>query len=89
MNPVRNYKNKILSKKYFKWCKTQRKISNGVKIIFAKNIGFCSGVKRALDIAEKAMLKDKKPIQFLGSLVHNEIVIQKFKKRGARFLKKS
>lgn len=58
-----------------------------MKILIAKNIGFCSGVKRAIDIAEKAMLKDKKPIQFLGSLVHNEIVIQKFKKRGARFLK--
>lgn len=58
-----------------------------MKIIFAKNIGFCSGVKRATLIAEKALKEDKKPIQFLGSLVHNEKVIERFKKKGVKFIK--
>ena len=58
-----------------------------MRIIVSKNIGFCSGVKRAVYVAEKSLREDRKPIQFLGSLVHNEIVIRGFKKRGARFLK--
>ena len=59
-----------------------------MKIIFAKNIGFCSGVKRAVVIAEEAIKKSPKPIQFLGNLVHNEKVIEKFKKKGVKFVKK-
>lgn len=58
-----------------------------MKIIFAKNIGFCSGVKRAVLIAENSLRKDPKPIQFLGNLVHNEKIIEKFKKRGIKFIK--
>ncbi|MFH1462703.1 MAG: 4-hydroxy-3-methylbut-2-enyl diphosphate reductase [bacterium] len=58
-----------------------------MKIIFAKYIGFCSGVKRAILIANKSLENDKKPINFLGSLVHNEKVIEKFKKEGVKFIK--
>jgi len=58
-----------------------------MKIIFAKNIGFCSGVKRAILIAEKALKEKVKPIQFLGSLVHNENIIDKFLKKGVIFKK--
>ncbi len=57
-----------------------------MKIIIAKNIGFCSGVKRAIEIAENALKKDKKPIWFLGRLVHNELVIKKFKKKNVKFV---
>lgn len=56
-----------------------------MKLIFAKNIGFCSGVKRAVRIAQEALEKDRPPVQFLGSLVHNEKVIEKFKKKGVKF----
>ena len=58
-----------------------------MKIIFAKNIGFCFGVKRAVLIAENSLKRDQKPVQFLGSLVHNEKVIEKFKKKGIKFIK--
>lgn len=58
-----------------------------MKIIFSKNLGFCSGVIRALSIANKAIAKDPKPIQFLGSLVHNELVTDEIKKRGVKFIK--
>lgn len=58
-----------------------------MKIIIAKNIGFCSGVKRAILIAEKSLRGDPRPIQFLGSLVHNEKVMEEFKKRKVKFRK--
>lgn len=57
-----------------------------MKIIFAKHIGFCWGVKRAINIAEKSLKKDPKPIQFLGPLVHNEKVIERLKKLGGKFI---
>ena len=57
-----------------------------MRAIAAKNIGFCSGVKRAVKIAQNSLKNDKKPIWFLGKLVHNELVIEKFKKGGIRFI---
>jgi len=57
-----------------------------MKIVFAKHVGFCSGVERAVEIAENVLKNDKKPIWFLGELVHNELVIEKFKKGGIRFI---
>lgn len=57
-----------------------------MKIISAKHLGFCSGVKRAIEIAKRALKKDKKPIWFLGELVHNELVIKKFKKKNVKFI---
>jgi len=57
-----------------------------MKVIFAKHIGFCSGVKRAVSLAENSLKKDKKPIWFLGELVHNEKVIEKFKKKNVKFI---
>lgn len=59
-----------------------------MKIIFAKNLGFCSGVKRAILIAKNSFKDNPKPIYFLGDLIHNEKVVKKFKKAGARFIKK-
>ena len=57
-----------------------------MKVIFAKHIGFCWGVKRVITIAEKSLKKDPKPIQFLGPLVHNEKVIERLKKLGGKFI---
>ena len=57
-----------------------------MKVIFAKHIGFCWGVKRAITIAEKSLKEDPKPIQFLGPLVHNEKVIERLKKLGGKFI---
>jgi len=62
-------------------------MASKIKIIIAKNIGFCSGVRRAILITEKSLKTDSKPIQFLGSLVHNEKVIEKFIKKGVKFIK--
>lgn len=57
-----------------------------MKFIFAKHIGFCFGVKRAINIAEKSLKEDPKPIQFLGPLVHNEKVIEELKKKGGKII---
>lgn len=63
------------------------KLLTCVKIIFAKNIGFCSGVKRAAAITERTLKEDPSPVQFLGLLVHNEKVIEDFIKKGVKFIK--
>jgi 4-hydroxy-3-methylbut-2-enyl diphosphate reductase len=55
-----------------------------MKIIFAKHIGFCAGVKRALNIAKSSLKNDPKPVYFLGPLIHNELVIEKIEKLGGK-----
>lgn len=57
-----------------------------MKIILAKNLGFCSGVKRAVAIAEKSLKEDPNPVQFLGPLIHNEKVVEKLKRNGGKIV---
>ena len=46
-----------------------------VNIIVAIPHGFCFGITRAIDIASNTTKKSKKPIFFLGELVHNQHVV--------------
>jgi 4-hydroxy-3-methylbut-2-enyl diphosphate reductase len=46
-----------------------------IKIIVANPHGFCFGITRAIDIANNTAKKYKKPIFFLGELVHNQHVV--------------
>lgn len=57
-----------------------------MKIILAKEIGFCLGVKRALKIVKDNLPKLKKPIKMYGALVHNEEVTKKLKKEGIEII---
>ena len=57
-----------------------------MKIIFAEEIGFCSGVKRALKMVEDNLPKLKKPIKMYGSLVHNEQVVKHLKRMGIKMI---
>jgi 4-hydroxy-3-methylbut-2-enyl diphosphate reductase len=58
-----------------------------MKIIFAKEIGFCFGVKRALKMVQDNLPKLKKPIKMYGSLVHNEEVAKYLiKKMGIKII---
>ena len=57
-----------------------------MKIIFAQHIGFCSGVRKAIAIAENSLKQDPAPIQFLGALIHNEKVLELFKRKGIKFV---
>ena len=58
-----------------------------MKVIKAKNIGACFGVKNAIIITENALKEKIRPIQFLGSLVHNEKIVEKFLKKKVLFKK--
>jgi 4-hydroxy-3-methylbut-2-enyl diphosphate reductase len=57
-----------------------------MKIALSKYAGFCDGVKRAYGIVEKASKnkKIKRPIFVLGSLVHNQDVVDKIEKMGIK-----
>lgn len=52
-----------------------------MQVIIAKNAGFCFGVKRAVDIVEKA-LEQGETVYCLGSLIHNHQVIERLEKKG-------
>ncbi len=53
-----------------------------MRIIFAKEIGFCSGVNQALEILAQNFSSLKKPVQMFGALVHNEEVTKKLNEMG-------
>ncbi len=46
-----------------------------INLIVANPHGFCFGITRAIDIATITAKKQKKPIFFLGELVHNQHVV--------------
>lgn len=50
------------------------------KIIVAKNIGFCSGVDRAVKLAEETAIKFKE-VYTLDALLHNEEEMQRLKEK--------
>lgn len=56
-----------------------------MEIIEAKNSGFCFGVKRSVDFAEKAIASDKKAY-CLGPLIHNPQLVESFEKRGLKVI---
>ena len=48
-----------------------------MKIIRASVLGFCFGVRRAVELAEKALSENKdKSVYSLGPLIHNENALQ-------------
>ena len=57
-----------------------------MRIILAKNSGFCFGVKRAIDMTEEALSQKKKNIFSLGPLIHNSQVVDKYEKQGLKVL---
>jgi len=57
-----------------------------MKIIFAKHLGFCTGVRKALETARNSLKKDDRPVWFLGEIIHNEDVIGEIKKKGGKII---
>jgi len=57
-----------------------------MEIMVAKNAGFCFGVKRAIDIAEKIASENDGKTYVYGQLVHNERVINDLQKKGVEFV---
>lgn len=59
-----------------------------MKTIRASVLGFCMGVRRAVDAAEKALAEntDSRQIFTLGPLIHNPVVMDSLEERGVRVL---
>lgn len=57
-----------------------------MEIIVAKSAGFCYGVKRAIDMAEK-ILNEKDDVYCLGEIVHNKFVIEDLQNKGLKIIK--
>ena len=53
-----------------------------MEIILAEPRGFCAGVRRAIEIVEKAILKYGTPIYVKHEIVHNKFVIESLKSKG-------
>jgi 4-hydroxy-3-methylbut-2-enyl diphosphate reductase len=61
-----------------------------MKVIRAEVLGFCMGVRRAVDAAEKALSEsDGSPCFTLGPLIHNPSVMASFAERGMGILDSS
>ncbi len=56
-----------------------------MKITLSQFAGFCDGVRRAFDIVNNLdEAKTKKPVFVLGSLVHNQDVVDRIEEKGIR-----
>ncbi len=56
-----------------------------MKLLIAKYLGFCTGVNRAYNLAVKTAKKGE-PVYMLGSLVHNQKVIDELKAKGVQMV---
>ncbi|MBU0482236.1 MAG: 4-hydroxy-3-methylbut-2-enyl diphosphate reductase [Proteobacteria bacterium] len=57
-----------------------------MKVILAKNAGFCMGVRRAVETTLDEVRRDKK-IATLGPLIHNPQVLKMLEERGVEILR--
>ena len=57
-----------------------------LKIYLASPRGFCAGVKRAIEIVDKSLVKYGAPVYVRHEIVHNRQVVEDLKKRGAIFV---
>ncbi len=55
---------------------------NGMKIILAKHMAFCGGVRRAVDIARKTAESNGGPVTTWGPLIHNPQVVRRLQEGG-------
>lgn len=54
-----------------------------MNVLKASVLGFCFGVRRAVDLAEKALAENQGlPVYSLGPLIHNETALLNLKKKG-------
>jgi 4-hydroxy-3-methylbut-2-enyl diphosphate reductase len=57
-----------------------------LKIYLASPRGFCAGVKRAIEIVDKSLIKYGAPVYVRHEIVHNKQVVENLKKKGAVFV---
>lgn len=52
------------------------------ELIVSESAGFCFGVSRSVKLAEETLRKSVKPVYSLGELIHNDSVVERFKREG-------
>ena len=57
-----------------------------MKVIRAKVLGFCMGVRRAVEMAVRECSVQEGHVYTLGPLIHNPAVLENLKKRGVKIL---
>ncbi len=57
-----------------------------MELHLAKPRGFCAGVERAIEIVEKALSKFGAPIYVRHEIVHNAVVVEELRTKGAIFI---
>ena len=57
-----------------------------MKILVAKDAGYCFGVRDAVELAKKSGI-DYKEVYMLGDIVHNEQVVSDLSKKGSKVVK--
>ena len=61
-----------------------------MRLIFAKKLGFCSGVRRAISLAQSIPARDNRkgivtnPVYTLGPLIHNPQEVERLEKLGVK-----
>ena len=53
-----------------------------MEILLSKKMGFCFGVRKSIDLANKTIIRYKNNIHMLGPIIHNPRVVEDFQKRG-------
>jgi 4-hydroxy-3-methylbut-2-enyl diphosphate reductase len=61
-------------------------MKKNLKIYLASPRGFCAGVKRAIEIVDKSLIKYGAPVYVRHEIVHNKQVVESLKKKGAIFI---
>jgi 4-hydroxy-3-methylbut-2-enyl diphosphate reductase len=56
------------------------------ELLLARPRGFCAGVVRAIDTVELALRHFGTPLYVRKEIVHNQAVVQEFRKRGVEFI---
>lgn len=71
-----------------KYMNTKEKLPTDAEILLAQPRGFCAGVRRALEIVERAMRIHGTPIYVRHEIVHNAYVVEDLRKKGAIFIER-
>ena len=56
-----------------------------MKVTLAKSAGFCYGVRRAVELAQRAAASDR-PCVMLGPVIHNRAVIERLRDMGVNMI---
>ena len=61
-----------------------------MEILFANVMGFCFGVRRAVELAQKSLNENcGKKVYSLGPLIHNEKVLEALKQKGLNIIEEN